>query len=95
MYNIHESYHLIKSIPESFSWVTSNAVTSVKSQGDGETCWSFSTTGAIEGLQAIKSNSQAQSLSNQQLIDCLPKACTESDGTMRDAFEWVKTHGID
>jgi len=81
--------------PSSFNWVDLHAVSPVKTQGDGETCWSFSAAGAIEGLQVVQQHGPVRSLSNQQLIDCVPKQCTQSDGTMRDAFQWVKAHGID
>ena len=81
------------SIPLSIDWRTMNAVTDVKDQKACGSCWAFSTTGALEGIYAIKHGILA-SFSEQQLVDCdfrgaggKSKGC--SGGNMASAIEWI------
>jgi C1A family cysteine protease len=59
-------------LPTSINWVTQNRVSPVKDQGQCGSCWTFSTSGAIESAYAIKMNQDASKLllSEQAIVDC-------------------------
>ncbi len=59
----------LSALPSSVDWRTKGAVTPVKDQGQCGSCYTFSTTGALEGAYQIK-HSSLVSFSEQQVVDC-------------------------
>lgn len=85
----------LENLPTTVDWRTNGVVTNVKDQGACGSCFSFSSTGALEGIYAIK-NKNLVSFSEQQIVDCdngLTKSHGCNGGLMTQVFEYVEKNG--
>jgi len=78
----------------SWDWRDYGAVTGVKDQGQCGSCWSFGTTGDLEGTWFLAGN-KLISLSEQQLVSCDKTDAACNGGLQENAFDYIiRTGGI-
>jgi len=83
-------------LPPSIDWRSRGIVSEVKNQGGCGSCWTFSTTGALESHLALKAGAwRAPRLSEQQLVDCAGAFDTQgcNGGLPSHAFEYIRHAG--
>ncbi|XP_015586901.1 digestive cysteine proteinase 1 [Cephus cinctus] len=90
----HNVKQELADIPNSMDWTLYGAVTPVKDQSVCGSCWSFGTTGAVEGAYFLKYGKLVR-LSQQALIDCSwgfgNNGC--DGGEDFRSYQWIMKHG--
>ncbi|KAJ1426136.1 Peptidase C1A, papain C-terminal [Sesbania bispinosa] len=81
-----------ENLPASVDWREKGAVTEVRDQGDCQSHWAFSVTGAIEAINKIVTGNLI-TLSAQQLVDCDPASNGCAGGYYFNAFGYVIDNG--
>ena len=83
-----------ENLADEIDWRSLGGVTPVKDQGQCGSCWSFSTTGAMEGAHFVASG-ELLSLSESNLVDCswLNHGC--NGGLMDLAFMYAEKHPLE
>jgi len=78
------------------NWVTAGAVTAVKNQGSCGSCWTFSSTGAMESAFHIDTGAKLVNLAEQQLVDCDRATGNNgcNGGDMYNAFQYAHEYGM-
>jgi cathepsin L len=74
--------------PDSFDYRDKGAVNPIKDQGQCGSCWAFSAIGAQES-QYFLVNGTLQSLSEQNLVDCVNTDYGCDGGLPQDAYDYV------
>ncbi|XP_050552147.1 digestive cysteine proteinase 2 [Spodoptera frugiperda] len=83
-------------LPSEHDWRLFGAVTPVKDQSVCGSCWSFGTTGAVEGALFLSNGGKLERLSQQALVDCSwgfgNNGC--DGGEDFRAYQWIMKHGL-
>lgn len=89
-----KSYETVVDLPASVDWRDKGAVTPVKDQGQCGSCWSFSTTGVLEGFYFLN-NGNLLSFSEQQIVDCDTDNYGCNGGWPYLAVEYAASNGLE
>eukprot|EP01083_Nonionella_stella_P244986 852131_1 len=78
----------LNDIPSAYDWRNYSVITPIKNQYSCGSCWSFSTTGNLEGQWALNGNTLT-SLSEEFLVDCDNLDCGMFGGWPYNAYEYI------
>lgn len=92
-FGVHDD-ESVADLPATVDWRTQGCVTPVKDQGVCGSCWTFGSTGSLEGVNCIKTG-KLISLSEQQLVDCayLMGSAGCNGGFAASAFQYIINNG--
>jgi len=88
------SFTPIGDLPATVDWRSKGAVTKVKDQGQCGSCWTFATTGALEGWHQI-SKGVLLSFSEQQIVDCDTSDQGCNGGDPVEALTYTAQNGVE
>jgi hypothetical protein len=92
--NVDYSLLNATNVAASLDWVQKGAVTPVKSQGQCGSCWTFSTTGVMEGAYFVAFG-QLLSFSEQELTSCSDGGGNGCNGGLPTrALQWLETNAL-
>ncbi|EFA80934.1 counting factor associated protein [Heterostelium album PN500] len=92
-HDVHDNDRTIN-LPATVDWRQQGCVTRVKDQGVCGSCWTFGSTGSLEGVSCLATG-KLVSLSEQQLVDCayLGQSQGCNGGFASDAFQYIMNFG--
>ncbi len=82
------TYTIVNTPRDSIDWRAQGLVTNIKDQAQCGSCWAFSAVATMEGAQARKTGNLT-SLSEQDLVDCVPDCYGCGGGWPFRAIDWV------
>lgn len=93
-YTDEDLQQFTETLPVDHDWRLYGAVNPVKDQSVCGSCWSFGTTGTVEGAYFVKTG-KLVSLSEQALVDCSWGYGNDGcDGGLdSQSYEWIMKHG--
>lgn len=91
--DIYTKKEISNIINTSIDWRDHNVVLPVKDQGLCGSCWAFSAASNIESQLALATGG-LESLSEEELVDCVSADYGCDGGWPDDAFEYIKVNGI-